>query len=1221
MEGHHGVDISWLHHTHKDHHGSKDVAASPSTQSTGDKLHNGQAQSRTVTNAAPLGGAAEVRANGESPMQEQANGSRPLNHKRSSELSGKGGKPAAPPGISRKGSWISNISSKFSSSSQQNSPTQPPVQTRPAAAEMKKEQGPAQTGSLVAKDLKKSEPSPPTASSPGKSPGFLTSALRRLSSSAGSGNSKVAGTGGVCPRRVMNVDPYRERCQIDDLQPAKLRRVSFCVDVEIAAPVRYTEDEHDYSSSPPGRRPSLSQLEKAADAKKAKEKNVKMKEQAEGEALKRPETVASEKEEQGGDIEAVDESIEPTANPATESETKDAKDMNGETTQGTTRKKEKKKRSEEERKERKERKRQAAIANGSIPIEITLSEDSSECSTPTMNPQRERRQSHPTTDPLRIYRRCCQLRETPVLKRITDQLSQPSICDAGQDAIVSCLDLTSFRMPLSDVVTFSDYLAVVPVRKLIMEDCDLTDEGVRVILAGLLAAKTPDQAKFNKHLSKQNDDETTSTRTERVGVIEKLSLKNNPKVGRDGWTHVALFIHMSRSLKAIDLSMIPLPPGPDSTSSGDHRVLHHKQNGKKSSANVCSVLTKCLTGRLSGSRLEEVVMAQCGLQTDHVEKIVSAITACGVTRLGLASNNLSIEALQSVATYVATGQCEGLDLGGNDLSEHLNILIDAFSNENNSMYALSLADCNLTPAALKILFPALIRLENFKFIDLSHNRALFAARPNAIFLLRKYLPQMHALKRIHLNDVAMDSEHCIALAEILPEIPYLAHVGISDNPQLTILASAKDEATAEEACAFYASLMAAVRVSMSIVSLDVDMPTSESSELVQALGKQILAYALRNMERGPAAETIGLGDRHQSVVEVPDILMHLIGHSDDSPENHDSDEPAPNEDYIVSGTGVAKALSICLGNTSLDRRRPSRDVTPMGRGSGSVSGATTPKKLPGEVTELKPKNMSRNLLDSARKIRARLQPALAREAKFGDEMSFSAWPLSVLRPHPTNNPPEKLQFLDSTLSRMIERFEDEYPECRPKPPPSPTETPSSESGSLENSTTFSDPFRGGPASQDTEPDDLDADVDADAALDEESSPSDPSLKPKPRLSRHGSDVSLASRHLNNEEAQMHRFGQQMRRSILAPQTFDHVHQASGEEEARHLQALRAKLEMMTGEQIKEKVRDRGVERVLEEMGSNARELLLLEKEDPEGFEKFREAQGNAGASALEKGSG
>ena len=41
--------------------------------------------------------------------------------------------------------------------------------------------------------------------------------------------------------------------------------------------------------------------------------------------------------------------------------------------------------------------------------------------------------------------------------------------------------------------------------------------------------------------------------------------------------------------------------------------------------------------------------------------------------------------------------------------------------------------------------------------------------------------------------------------------------------------------------------MAAVRCSDSIVAIDVDVPTPNAGEIVQALAKQMVAYSLRNM--------------------------------------------------------------------------------------------------------------------------------------------------------------------------------------------------------------------------------------------------------------------------------------------------------------------------------------------------------------------------------------
>ena len=111
------------------------------------------------------------------------------------------------------------------------------------------------------------------------------------------------------------------------------------------------------------------------------------------------------------------------------------------------------------------------------------------------------------------------------------------------------------------------------------------------------------------------------------------------------------------------------------------------------------------------------------------------------------------------------------------------------------------------------------------------------------------------------------------------------------------------------------------------------------------------------------------------------------------------------------------------------------------------------------------------------------------------------------------------------------------------------------------------------------------------------------------LSRHNSDVSLAARLITQEEGQMHRFGQQIRRDVLRPQVLDYAHGTTGHEvEAQHLQELRTRIEAMSGSEIKAQVEALGPETVLQRLGTTTEELLLLEQQDPEGFEKFRQSQ-------------
>ena len=272
---------------------------------------------------------------------------------------------------------------------------------------------------------------------------------------------------------MLNVDHHRERCRIPELEQSKLRRVAFCVDVEIASGPRYYDEPEDLGE----------------DTKKEKKDRKRLAEKGEGAALKNPTAVKDEKEEDAV-VKVSGESPPKELVKGALEATTEVEDDPAASEKDFTKKKEKKKRSEEERKARKEKKRKLAEANGTLPVELVRNASESSLSTPPGSGT-PKTQVSPTTDPVRIYRRCCQLRETPVLKKITEQLSA-SMSSTGQPGVVNKLDLAGYWLQLADLITLGDYLAVVPVKELILENCGLTDEGVRVILAGLLAAKRPD---------------------------------------------------------------------------------------------------------------------------------------------------------------------------------------------------------------------------------------------------------------------------------------------------------------------------------------------------------------------------------------------------------------------------------------------------------------------------------------------------------------------------------------------------------------------------------------------------------------------------------------------------------------------------------------------------------------------------------------------------------
>ncbi|KAH8698441.1 putative cell wall biogenesis protein Mhp1 [Talaromyces proteolyticus] len=1042
----------------------------------------------------------------------------------------KGTAPKPVPG--RRNSWISSISSKFSTGNT------PPAQGAPKenAGTSPKPSPPVAKQDYNAfgasfspkdKDERANDPNNPFTSTSPRNPSFLQNAFRKLSSGA-SGMGKTTQQSAPCQRRVMNVDADRDRCKVPELNQAKLKRVAFCVDVEIAG--FSTREEDDTAQSEPGNLP------------RSHAGKTKGKEKGEAAALKDPDAVVKECEKS----ETANGDDKPASPPSADGETKTEP-----APKEPTRKQEKKKRSEEERKVRKERKRRQAEANGSIPMQLKAGEEEDSSRPSTTGSSRPRAQNHPTTDPVRIYRRCCQLRETPVLKRLVERMTSPSSTLAEAPGTVAVLDLTDFPMTLPDIVTFSDWLAIVPVRKLIMENCALTDEAVRSILAGLLSTKTMQQARISRRAMKQS----TTPKIRPFGIVEKLSLKNNPKIGPEGWRHICLFIHLSRSLKAIDLSGVPFPK--------KLVTANDTIRAQKSPSDIGTTLSASLTTRFGGDRLEELLLSESQPSTEDVAKICDAASFVGLRRLGLASNGLTREGLEHVCRYFQSGKCEGLDLGGNELGGHLDVLIPALNVSNPAM-ALSFADCALTPSSIFPLLQAFPSMPNFRFVDFSHNPALFANQPDSLSMLRRFLPKMSHLKRIHLADVDLSPDHAIALAEVLPECPSLCHLNILENQRIASLTSTTDPASQEEACAVYASLMAAVRVSRTLIAVDIEVPSAESSEVVKALASQIVAYSLRNL--GAIEDIDGSDAAHRPGVQVPEVLQHIVGHNDDGTTvSTISDDPAPDEDYVIGGTGVVKALGVCLGN--VDRHHPE-----LGAASRPGSGHSTPvHRLSASIssTTKKPRDMSKNLLGSARNIKARIQIALIREDKAGNDNNY-----------------RRLQFLDHTLQKMINRFEEEYPECR---------IATAETSSLESSEDRHEEI----AAATSPP----VDIPYSAAVDDEEADLFAI-----RLSRKGSNTSLHSRALTSEEGRIHRIGQNLRRDFLEPSLnpSEEGLPLSGDES--HVHALREKLKGLKGDEIRSRVESVGADKAFQELGSTVEELWIIQQQDQDAFQKFKQSQ-------------
>jgi hypothetical protein len=225
------------------------------------------------------------------------------------------------------------------------------------------------------------------------------------------------------------------------------------------------------------------------------------------------------------------------------------------------------------------------------------------------------------------------------------------------------------------MITLGDWLAVVPVKKLLLEDADISDEGLRCILAGLLAAKRPEPTKRRSASPRHRVAVQPRPHQERSGIVEKIHLKNNPRVTRIGWKHISLFLYACRSLKAIDLSMMQFPATLPPSGHSSH--IKTSQNGPRApdqETDAAETFLRCLSQRSGGKKLEELIMSECGMSAPQIRKVVDGAIMCGVNRLGFAGSQLDDQGLESVLHYLRSGVCGALDIGGNDLRDKLGLI-------------------------------------------------------------------------------------------------------------------------------------------------------------------------------------------------------------------------------------------------------------------------------------------------------------------------------------------------------------------------------------------------------------------------------------------------------------------------------------------------------------------------------------------------------------------
>ena len=380
-----------------------------------------------------------------------------------------------------------------------------------------------------------------------------------------------------------------------------------------------------------------------------------------------------------------------------------------------------------------------------------------------------------------VYTRCCHLREILPLPATLKQLTK------GSTDPIHILQLRNPHPSMIEILSFSDFISIAPIICLSLDGVHLSADMLRIILSSL---------------TRKTD-------------FEKLSLRNTP-LDDEGWKMLCYFISKSKSLNAIDLTMVPtLKTNVQKLSKNlpisKTRMEYNPNNRSELNWDLLTVSVASKGG------LEEIIISGSHMSLEQFINFIEV--ACITTeRLGLAYNKLSNDKCKALSKWLVQSEVTGLDIGYNDLRGKLSSFSDAIWNKihnkgtKNVFKFLSLNGTNLKVSegetsgnneVLKLL-TVLCYSEHLKFLDISNNPKMF---PYCMRTLINCLPAFVNLVRLHLDCEHLTSADIVMLSEVLPLCSSLNYLSMKGTDF--------DIAT-------YKSITEAVKKSSSLITLDIN---------------------------------------------------------------------------------------------------------------------------------------------------------------------------------------------------------------------------------------------------------------------------------------------------------------------------------------------------------------------------------------------------------------
>lgn len=386
------------------------------------------------------------------------------------------------------------------------------------------------------------------------------------------------------------------------------------------------------------------------------------------------------------------------------------------------------------------------------------------------------------TDLTDIYTRCCHLREIMPIRATLHQLENRS-------GTLPFLRLLNPRPTMIEVLAFSDFVAIVPINTIVLNRIDINEEMFKQLMLSL--AHNP--------------------------ALCKVALKN-VNITPDSWKILMAFLLTNKTVQRLDISLA------DPEDYDKKTCKYYKLDLFDRAQLDWKLLTDTLVAR---GGIEELILNGCLIPHDQFKDLISRGCSINTKRLGVASSALEAEDLMALSKWTTQEDmvCEGIDLGGNDLSNSADLIQTLFS--QSSVLCVSLNSCNLQDVnKMEEIMGSTYENSQVRFLDLSYNPKLY---PRISTVLSKYLPKFKHLRRFHADHDSLTSQEVITLAETFAQCPLLCHVSLQGNRDI-------NAAAAE-------SLATAVKLSSTITCVDVD------SDLIPPnIQRRLSHYCMENME-------------------------------------------------------------------------------------------------------------------------------------------------------------------------------------------------------------------------------------------------------------------------------------------------------------------------------------------------------------------------------------